>query len=310
MAISGRHGHGHGHGHVKKTSCEDDLIVTLRTQLALQSELCAQYEVDLRARDEVVDVLGRRLEGAEREGEKRRNVLKGWKKKVAELERACRCLEEEVDQSRQESMERSVMDEASGEALRMLHRQIAALEREKVDAEKREGALREEVGTLEVLVKDKTEDVQRLNEALWARDEKQQQQQQAASGEEKMAWDEERTELGMRVSRLEKEKAELEDRVNDACDQLKSKEDELGVLKTELEAQWKHTEAAGDKTDRLEKERETLLLERAALQVDVKALEERIDGLEMEWTDNENKRVELENQAQEVNYLFFIYFGL
>jgi hypothetical protein len=72
-----------------------------------------------------------------------------------ELERACKHLEE-VDQSRHESMERGVMDKASGEVLRMLHRLIAGLEREEKDAERREEGLREEGGTVEALVKEKT----------------------------------------------------------------------------------------------------------------------------------------------------------
>jgi hypothetical protein len=36
-------------------SQEENIIFTLRTLLALQSELCTQYEVDLRARDELVE---------------------------------------------------------------------------------------------------------------------------------------------------------------------------------------------------------------------------------------------------------------
>jgi len=101
----------------------------LQTQLSLQQELCAQYEVDLNARDALVTALTQRVETSEKESEKRRGVVRGWKKKVQELERLCRNLEEEVDRSREESVERSIMDEASGEALRQLHGQIAGLER-------------------------------------------------------------------------------------------------------------------------------------------------------------------------------------
>lgn len=117
--------------HSRTASREEDIIWNLRTQLALQQELCAQYEIDLGARDELVRALTQRVEAAEKEKEKGKNALRSWKKKAGELERMCRTLEEEVDTSRQENMERSIMDEASGEALRMLHRQIAQLEREK-----------------------------------------------------------------------------------------------------------------------------------------------------------------------------------
>jgi hypothetical protein len=110
--------------HSRTASREEDIIWSLRTQLALHQELCAQYEIDLGARDELVQALTQRAEAAEKEKEKGRNVLRSWKKKAGELERMCHALEDEVDTSRQESMERSIMDEASGEALRMLHRQI------------------------------------------------------------------------------------------------------------------------------------------------------------------------------------------
>ncbi|KAJ8581327.1 hypothetical protein M405DRAFT_832733 [Rhizopogon salebrosus TDB-379] len=117
--------------HSRTASREEDIIWSLRTQLAVQQELCAQYEIDLGARDELVQALTHRAEAAEKDKEKSRNVLRSWKKKAGELERMCRTLEDEVDTSRQESMERSIMDEASGEALRMLHRQISQLEHEK-----------------------------------------------------------------------------------------------------------------------------------------------------------------------------------
>ncbi|TFK71541.1 hypothetical protein BDN72DRAFT_817280 [Pluteus cervinus] len=157
--------------HVRKTSKEENIIFSLQTQLTLQTELCSQYETDLRARDELVDMLTTKLTDFEKEEAKRKNVLRQWKKKVAELEKTCRYLQEEVEGSRQESMERSIMDEASGEALRMLHRQIAGLERERTDWQKKEEALRDEIQTLEGLIKDRSQDVQQLNEALWSREE-------------------------------------------------------------------------------------------------------------------------------------------
>lgn len=117
--------------HSRTASREEDIILSLRTQLALQQELCAQFEIDLGARDELVEALTIRLEASEKENAKRKSVVRSWKKKAADLEKICRHLEEEVDNSRQESVERSIMDEASGEALRQLHRQISHLEREK-----------------------------------------------------------------------------------------------------------------------------------------------------------------------------------
>jgi hypothetical protein len=289
------HGSEREPGHAKKLSREEDLIVTLRTQVALQSELCAQYEVDLRARDELVDVLARRLEGAEREGEKRRGVLKGWRKKVAELERACRHLEEAVDLSRQESLERSVIDEASGAALRVLHVQIAGLEREKGEGERREEVLKGEVGVLEGLVKERTDEAGRLREELEKlKEEKAVEAVNEGEREryraEECAWEEERKKLSAQVSQSEKEKADIEEELRA---QVKVRDDELGVLKRELEAQWAHTEEASEKIDALVKERD-------ALRGDVKALEDRIESLEVEWAAGENKRGELEERVREV----------
>ncbi|KAF8844344.1 hypothetical protein BDN67DRAFT_1008188 [Paxillus ammoniavirescens] len=109
--------------HSRTASREEDIIWSLRTQLALQQEL-----------------------------ERTRNAracLRSWKEKAAELEEMCHHLEEEVDNSRQESMERSNMDEASGEALRQLHRQISQLEREKSDVEAKEETLRTQRSVLE-----------------------------------------------------------------------------------------------------------------------------------------------------------------
>jgi hypothetical protein len=68
-------------------------------------------------------------------------------------------------------MERSIMDEASGEVLRMLHRQIAVLEKEKTELGRAEVTLREEVATLEALVNERSEDIMGLKEVLWTRDE-------------------------------------------------------------------------------------------------------------------------------------------
>ncbi len=157
--------------HTRKTSKEESIIMSLQTQLALRTELCSQYEADLKARDELVELLSRQIADAEKEEAKRKTALRSWKRKVQDLERACRQLEEAVEDSRQMSMERSVMDEASSEALRMLHRQIASLERERGDWHKREAGLQSEVETLEVLVRERTEDIQQLKENLWSRDE-------------------------------------------------------------------------------------------------------------------------------------------
>ncbi|KAF8440060.1 hypothetical protein L210DRAFT_857408, partial [Boletus edulis BED1] len=69
--------------HSRTASREEDMIWSLRTQLALQQEMCAQFEVDLGARDELVEALTIRLDASEKENDKRKSVLRSWKKKAA-----------------------------------------------------------------------------------------------------------------------------------------------------------------------------------------------------------------------------------
>lgn len=296
-------------GHVRKPSKEDDLIWSLRTQLALQQELCAQYEVDLGARDALVSVLTQRAETADKENEKRRGVVRGWKKKVQELERLCRNLEEEVDRSREESLERSVMDEASGEALRQLHGQIAGLEREKgelvrnslvildpsarvKEMEEEVAKLREELCQRDEAVGDLQEDLRTAQEQIellntvGALDDESRIAGIAAASEEQdrhrhahQEWDEERK----AVRRREEE----------ATKALAKKEQEMAILREELEAQWKNTERTGVRMERLKEERNVL-------QSEVVALEAKIESMELEWNDADNRRSEAENTLHEV----------
>ncbi|KAJ7075672.1 hypothetical protein B0H15DRAFT_866313 [Mycena belliarum] len=326
--------------HARKTSKEGDLIVSLQTQLALQTELCAQFETDLRARDALVEALGKKLSEVESVETKRRGLLRTWKKKVAELERACRYLEEEVEGSRQESMERSIMDEASSEALRMLHRQIAGLEREKEGAKRVEDMLRAEVTKLEGQVREKTDDVKKLHETLWRRDEYERElkvgiqeakEQMEMMGNvsiglidedelRKMAmvkdqrheeererhkdaqdgWEEEKEELLAAIEHAKLENAGLVAELDNYKQQLKDNEEEAGMLKSELEAQWEHTEKGADRLEAVEVAKHVVERERDALKAEVAELEQKIVGMEAEWADTENKQIDLENDIQEL----------
>lgn len=326
--------------HARKTSKEESLIISLQTQLALRTELCGHYEADLKARDEVIEVLGKKLAELEKDDSKRKNALRSWKKKVQELERACRQLEEVVEDSKQESMERSVMDEASSEALRTLHRQIAGLEREKNDWLKREQGLREEIDTLESLVRDRSQDIISLKETLWNRDESEQALQRGIrDAKEQMEMmgnisigmvDEEEVkklmverdqmnvvekerhravelnlqqeveELQTKYESLQVQKAEREEELEQFNQQLKSQNDEYTMLKAELEAQWDHTAKAGEKIEILERKNDELTAERDALKVDIKDLETRTSEMESEWNESENQKNKLEAELQEV----------
>jgi hypothetical protein len=329
---------GYSH-HARKTSREENLIFSLQTQLAFQTELCQQYEIDLRAREEQVGILDKRLADFEKDEVNRRNALRTWKKKVQELEKTCRYLEEEVEGSRHESMERSVMDEASGEALRMLHRQIAVLEKERKEWGRKEEILKEEVETLEGLVKTRSEDVMDLKGKLWNRDESQQKLQDGireakeqmeimgnvsvglmdeeelkklmAENQQKneererhlvaeSRWEDERAEFLVKAGHFEAEKAALEQQLEDIKEQLKIRDNEYGVLKTELEAQWTQTEKATGRIQSLEAKLVEVEQERDTIKHDLEELEQKTSNMEVEWTESENKNAELERKVQEV----------
>ena len=68
--------------HNRKTSKEENLIISLQTQLALRTELCSQYETGLKARDELVEILGKKLSDVEKEDAKHKNSLRSWRKAV------------------------------------------------------------------------------------------------------------------------------------------------------------------------------------------------------------------------------------
>jgi hypothetical protein len=291
-------------GHVRRPSKEDDIIWSLQTQLALQQELCAQYEVDLNARDALVTALTQRVETSEKESEKRRGVVRGWKKKVQELERLCRNLEEEVDRSREESVERSIMDEASGEALRQLHGQIAGLEREKGELVRSSLIIMDPSAR----VKETEEEVAKLREELHQRDEIEHELQEdlrtaqeqiellntvgALDDESRIvniaAVSEEQERHRRTAEEWEKERKVLCQEAEAATEALAKKQEEMVVLREELEAQWKNTERTGESMAQLEEERNVL-------QSEVVALEAKIESMELEWNDADNRRSEAEN---------------
>ncbi|KIK95232.1 hypothetical protein PAXRUDRAFT_399553 [Paxillus rubicundulus Ve08.2h10] len=316
--------------HSRTASREEDIIWSLRTQLALQQELCAQYEIDLGARDELVSALTGRLESAERENEKRKSVLRSWKKKAAELEKMCRHLEEEVDSSRQESMERSVMDEASSEALRQLHRQISQLEREKSDVEAKEETLRTQRDALEKSGKGKDDELIRLKEALKGRDDneralkegicdaKEQMDQITTSAESEedlraiiadkehaeeaervrhsvieLAWADEQQRMLAAAADLQQKNESLVTELASVRHELSRQNEERLLLKNEVEAQWQNTQNTSEHMERMTKERD-------ALKGDIEALESKISTMEDEWNDSENRKIELETELHDV----------
>ncbi|KAJ3570580.1 hypothetical protein NP233_g4308 [Leucocoprinus birnbaumii] len=311
--------------HTRKTSKEENLIYSLQTQLTLQTELCSQYEADLRAKDEMVELLGKKLTDMEKQENQRKGALRQWKKKVQELERAVRLLEEEVDVSKQESLERSVMDEASGEALRMLHRQIANLEKEKAEWVEKEKTMREEAETLESRLLEAKEQIDTLGNVslvgvdeeelrkLAERELKVQEERQAYHIAE-MNWEQERAELMIKIETMQVEKTKVEEQLDSVKQQFKSKEEEFDVMKSELEAQWGHTETASDRIKELQlakkdaeeevakvlHEKEDVVAERDELAQRCEEAEQRANNFELDWNESENRKHELECEVHEL----------
>ncbi|KAJ7168078.1 hypothetical protein C8R43DRAFT_945344 [Mycena crocata] len=295
--------------HARTASKEESIIFSLQTQLDLQNELCGQFEADLRARDELVEQLGKQLVAAEEEDAKKRKFLRAWKKKVAELEKTCRFLEDEVEGSRQESMERSIMDEASSEALRMLHRQIAGLERERDGWRKTETVLREEVRRLEKLVGERRKESAILRESLGSlkgnqkekelaeeavkativalelRNDEEKQRHKAAQS----AWEVERQELLATVDSSKQEIAALDDFKR----HLKARDGELAGIKIELSVT---RDSAEESLKASEAGKCALAMERDSLKLQVAKLQERNAAVE----DNEHKVLELEDEVQQL----------
>lgn len=285
--------------HSRNASKEDDVVWSLRTQLALQQELCSQYEIDLGARDELVQNLTERCEKVEKEADRRKSVLRTWKKKVGELEKACRGLEEEVERSREESFERSVMDEASGEALKCLQRRIETLEREKTGVQEEKDtlartidAMKDEARSAEnrIHLESASDDLMELKTLLSkSREDSAEEKERHQIAE--FHWQEERNMLITRGAEVENSRMDLVTELAEAQEQLRQKDNEYGILKTELEAQWAHTESTGDKMEEIQKQRDELHEE-------VEALERRIGEMAVEWNESESRRTELEGEIQ------------
>lgn len=294
---------------------DSDLLLSLQTQLAFHQELTSQYELDLSARDELVILLSSKLKTSEEENEKRAKTVRGWRKKIAELERACRSLEDQVDRSKQESFERSVMDEASSEALRHLHRQISQLEKERNDTEKREQDLKTENRRLKEEVSMRKEMEQNLQEGierakadmeamrsadqsmergvddmkfLMTQGEKEYNEEFERHQAAESAWNEERDLLTSRLVQID-----------DLQEKLNATQNEMITLKEELEVQWTNTESLSEKMQQLEKDKGALEAERDYLKDEITNLEARMSDMEVEWTESENKRNEVEASAME-----------
>jgi predicted nucleic acid-binding Zn-ribbon protein/outer membrane murein-binding lipoprotein Lpp len=346
--------------HARKASHEENELWRLRTQLALQADLVAQYEVDLRARDALVSNLeaqrvcvGNRpqcmiirmnlMESSffviqdqlEKDDAKRRNVARAWKKKVIELEKIARGLEDELDRSREESFERSVMDEASDAALRQLHARKAELERSVGDmrsalqrAEADAERSRRELDSVRGEINKREEGERRLREGILAAQEEMQ-LMRASAGEELLEvasrrqsravaeWEEERERireearatqqlLQIQLDEVRAILAHRDHEIDEARTALEHRDEELEALKVEREALAAHHHDLSTRHDDLtahdddlgatHAELESTKSELASVQAELETLRAE---LEAQWRGTESNSDQLAEARRE-----------
>jgi hypothetical protein len=244
-------------------SAQSELIHSLREQLAVQEDLSAQFELDINSRDELVGLLSERCDTAETElahwqehGKKQSRALRRMTKRIAELERMCIRLQDEVDQSQSDSLERSIMDETSGQALKTLHRQISMLEGQNRDLDLRSEEREARISELEASEEDAQAELEQLRIHI---DEL----------EETNAALHEQLEL--------QPAAEAQGGLRRTVHDLEQK---LVMNKKELEAQWQRTEEYEDKISKLQEEKADLKCEVGDLRRDLDSKGHRIEKLE------------------------------
>jgi peptidoglycan hydrolase CwlO-like protein len=244
-------------------SAQSELIRSLREQLAVQEDLSEQFELDLNSQDEVVRLLSERCGAAEAEvscwhehGEKQSRAVRRMTRRITELERMCTRLQDEVDHSQSESLERSIMDETSGRALKTLHRQISTLE-----SQNRELVLRSE------------EREARITELEASEEDAQTELEQLKTHIDKLmgANDELHEQLELQPA------AEA---LGDLHRNIRKLEGELTTTRDELEAQWVRTEENEDKISMLQEEKADLKREVEDLKRDLDSKDLRIEELE------------------------------
>lgn len=319
---------------------QEELVASLREQLSLQHQLASQFEIDLAARDELVSLLSTQLRDAEtgaekyrKEVERRQSAMRALRRKVGELEKICRGLEDEVERSREESFERSVMDEASEGALVVLHGSIGQLKGDLEKAKDVEAKLTEECDALKckvaeigsekigleerekelsALVESKMDEIKQLEGKVEELSQAGINAQETIDSlrsdmaDKQQMIDDEREKYNLAESQWLEEKAGLITRLEahgssqDSHDadvkilqrKLDEREEEVKVLKAEVEAQWDHAEKADEKITRLEGEKE-------GLAKSVQALHSKVEEVGSQWKESDGRRAELEEELSD-----------
>ncbi|KAH7106406.1 hypothetical protein BKA62DRAFT_825942 [Auriculariales sp. MPI-PUGE-AT-0066] len=243
----------------------EQIISALRSALEAHRDMAVQFDIDLEARDEMVDLLkthvARYREDRNKwkhEADRRHSAAQHFRNKVTDLEDLCRTFEEHIERNREESLERSITDAASNSALAHLHQTLQELESERaiLDSQVRDAEIRlarevERAGALERENEDlhNTEKSVR-KELTQARDAEVQLDRRVRELETELGKGSFDAELpnnaANRINLLSQQIEYLRNQSDGFKTELEKKEASLATLQEELEAQWCNTEEMND----------------------------------------------------------------
>ncbi|KAG8963790.1 hypothetical protein FRC03_002550 [Tulasnella sp. 419] len=278
----------------RRSSSISQEIALLRQQLSIQQNISVQFEADLSARDELVELLTEKVDSFSRqalrykqEAERRDEKLRKTKQKLIDLKKSCDALSDEIDRSRGEKLERSLFDEATGEALRVLQSKIKTLESEKRELEMKNLDFESRVDKKELDAA--LEDRSRLEEEVkLLRDNETKLEAEISQFKDNTIaddWREERKQLLQekveaddKIALLEMEKAALMKTSDDLHKAVTLKDKELHVLQREVEAQWANTERSEDALKELRSQMKELSQTARRLAEEKEKMERELQG--------------------------------
>ena len=250
-----------------------------------------QFERDLDSRDELVELLSDRCSTAEVElshwhkhGEKQSRAVRVMTKRIVELEKMCTRLQDELDQSQSQSLEGSIMDEASGQALKTLHRQISTLEGQNRDLVLRSKERDTKIAELEASEEATQVELEQLKTHI--------------------------DELEVTNTAL-CEQLEPQQGQGDLHRIVRKLEQELGMTRSQLETEWKRTDETEDMISKLQEEKADLKHGVEDLRRDLDSKDRRIEELEAshleldaQFGDADRQTQQLEAEHEKVCRLF------
>lgn len=104
-------------------------------------------------------------------------------------------------------------------------------------------------------------------------------------------WETERETLVRAMEELRAERRAMAEDLDSTREALLAKDEEMHIMKVELEAQWQNTEKTGEIVTELTSEK-------ATLQNELVAAEQKMERMEIEWNEKEMRREQLEQELQ------------